>query len=75
MTNDLAILISRLFDPNTPIEELRRVTSLLASCEEPEALHALRVFSDSEDAKKIKDLKYAVEECYFWNLVAAERNR
>lgn len=70
---EFAAMVAGLLDPRTSAESIREIIHRFRTLEQPEALHALRLFKESPRAQQFPELPAAVEECFFWNLAANEQ--
>ncbi|MGH7456966.1 MAG: hypothetical protein ACRENG_36785, partial [bacterium] len=60
---ELKLWITKLHDPNTPEEELKRIAMTLAHLDNPEALRALEEFRQSPRAEEVEWIDLAIDEC------------
>jgi hypothetical protein len=65
---ELKLWITKLNDPRTPDEELKRITMTLAHLDNPEALRALEEFRKSPRAEEVEWLDLAIEESSYFVL-------
>lgn len=69
MTNftpaELKSWITKLNDPRTTQEELKRIVMELAHANHPEALQALEQFRESPRAQEVEWVKQAIDECTY----------
>jgi hypothetical protein len=65
---ELKLWITKLNDPRTPEEELKRITMTLAHLDNPEALRALEEFRKSPRAEEVEWLDLAIEESSYFVL-------
>ena len=70
---EFAAMVAGLLDPRTSAESIREIIARFRTLDQPEALHALRIFKESARAEQFPELLAAVEECFFWNLAANEQ--
>jgi len=65
---ELKLWITKINDPRTPDEELKRITMTLAHLDNPEALRALEEFRKSPRAEEVEWLDLAIEESSYFVL-------
>jgi hypothetical protein len=65
---ELKLWITKLHDPNTPEEELKRIVMTLAHIDNPEALQALEEFRQSPRAEEVKWIEQAIDESTYFVL-------
>lgn len=65
---ELKSWITKLHDPETPTEELKRIAMTLAHIDDPEALQALERFRESPRVHEVEWIECAVEEATFFLL-------
>ena len=58
-------LSRKLFDPNTPNDELEQIVMTLAHTRQPEALQVLEEFEHSSRAKDVEWVHSAIDECIY----------
>jgi len=65
---ELKLWITKLHDPHTPEEELKRIAMTLAHLDNPEALRALEEFRQSPRAEEVEWIDHAIDESTYFVL-------